>query len=177
MRPAPEDTLGTQARKFRLLSIQTSPFSYNFQRAGEPGGTGWITQQVTNSVLSDLLPGFSSSFTFDLWRGVAGVDTSQFSLFLNNLTMNFSLSTATFQSLFGGAQKGAGGLARGATQSVLNDPNRDNYLQNQGSRPIRPATSYSNTGAGAQRGFSSNFAFTLESLSLVELSPATDQAG
>ena len=161
VRPAPEDTLGTQARKFRLLSIQTSPFSYNFQRAGEPGGTGWITQQVTNSVLSDLLPGFSSSFTFDLWRGVAGVDTSQFSLFLNNLTMNFSLSTATFQSLFGGAQKGAGGLAGGATQSVLNDPNRDNYLQNQGSRPIRPATSYSNTGAGAQRGFTSNFAFTL----------------
>ena len=81
-RPAPEDTLGTQARKFRLLSIQTSPFSYDFQQAGEPGGSGWVTQQVTNSVLSDLLPGFNLGFGFDLWRGVAGADTSQFAPFL-----------------------------------------------------------------------------------------------
>ena len=162
VRPSPEDTLGTQARKFRLLSIQTSPFSYNFQRAGEPGGSGWVTQQVTNSVLSDLLPGFTLGFAFDLWRGAAGVDTSEFAPFLNNLNMNFGISTATLHSLFGGAQHGAGGQAPGASRSILNDPNRDNYLQNQGSRAIRPATSYSATGAGAQRGFSSNFAFTLQ---------------
>ncbi len=161
-KPSPEDTLGTQARKFRLLSIQTSPFSYNFQQAGEPGGSGWVTQQVTNSVLSDLLPGFTLGFGFDLWRGVAGRDTSQFAPFLNNLNMNFGISSATFRSLFGGAQRGVGGQAPGMSRSVLNDPNRDNYLQNQGSRAIRPATSYSATGAGAQRGFSSNFAFTLQ---------------
>ncbi len=162
VKPAPDDTLGTQTRRFRLLSIQTSPFSYNFQRAGEPGGSGWVTQQITNSVLSDLLPGFTLGFGIDLWRGLAGVDTSQFSPFLSNLNATFGISSATLRSLFGGSMKGVGGQPQGALQSTLNDPNRDNYLQNQGSRPIRPASSYSNTGAGGQRGFTSNFAVTVQ---------------
>ncbi len=161
-RPAPTDTLGTQARKFRLLSIQTSPIQYDFEQAGQPNGSGWVTNQVTNSVLSDLLPGFTLGFAFDLWQGLAGVDTSQFAPYLTNLNMNFGLSTATFLSLFGGAKSGVGGQPAGASQSVLNDPNRNNYLQNQGSRPIRPATSYDATGAGTPRGFTSNFAFTLQ---------------
>ena len=148
LKPSPEDTLGTQARRFRLLSIQTSPFSYNFQRAGEPGGSGWVTQTLTNSVLSDLLPGFTLGFGIDLWRGLAGVDTSQFSPFLSNLNATFGISSATLRSLFGGSMKGVGGQPQGALQSTLNDPNRDNYLQNQGSRSIRPASTYSNTGAG-----------------------------
>ena len=161
-RPTPEDSLGTMARKFRLLSIQTSPIQYDFQQAGEPGGSGWITDQVTNSVLSDLLPGFNLGFAFDLWKGNARSDTAQFSLYLTNLNMNFGLSTATFRSLFGGTKVGVGGQPAGASQSVLNDPNRDNYLQNQGSRAIRPATSYDATGAGTPRGFTSNFAFTVQ---------------
>ncbi len=160
-KPAAEDTLGTQARKYRLLSIQTSPISYNFQQAGEPGRTGWTTQQVTNSVLSDLLPGFNLSFGFDLWQGFAGQDTSRFAPFLNTLNMNFGLSSATFRSLFGGSQHGAGGQPAGNLQSVLNDPNRDNYLQGQGSRAIRPANSYTATGAGVEKGFRSSIAFTV----------------
>jgi Tat protein translocase TatC len=161
-RPAPEDTLGTQARKYRLLSIQTSPIQYDFQQAGQPNGSGWITNQVTNSVLSDLVPGFNLGFAFDLWQGNAGVDTSHFAPYLTNLNMNFNLSTATFRSLFGGSQHGVGGQPPGGSQSVLNDPNRNNYLQNQGSRPIRPATSYDVTGAGTQRGFTSSVAFTVQ---------------
>lgn len=161
-RPSPEDTLGTQARKFRLLSIQTSPIRYDFQQASQPNGSGWATDIVTNSVLSDLLPGFNLGFSFDLWQGNAGVDTSHFAPYLTNLNMNFGLSTATFTSLFGGSKNGVGGQPAGASQSVLNDPNRNNYLQNQGSRPIRPATSYDNTGAGTPRGFTSNFAFTVQ---------------
>ncbi len=161
-RPSPEDTLGTQARKYRLLSIQTSPIRYDFQQAGDPGRNGWATDQVTNSVLSDLLPGFNLGFAFDLWQGLAGYDTSHFAPYLTNLNMNFNLSSATFRSLFGGSQHGVGGQPAGGSQSVLNDPNRDNYLQNQGSRPIRPATSYDMTGAGIQRGFTSSVAFTVQ---------------
>jgi Tat protein translocase TatC len=162
VKPAPEDTLGTQARKFRLLSIQTSPFSYNFQRAGEPGGSGWVTQSITNSVLSDLVPGFNLSFRFDMWRGVAGTSAAQLAPFLDNLSMNFGISSATFRSLFGGGTHGVGGQPAGQSQSILNDPSRNNYLQNQGSRPIRPSTSYDMTGAGTQRGFTSNFALTVQ---------------
>jgi len=162
VKPAPEDTLGTQVRRFRLLSIQTSPFSYNFQRASEPGGSGWVTQTINNSVLSDLLPGFTLGFGIDLWRGLAGTDTAQFSPFLSNLNATFGISSATLRSLFGGTMKGVGGQPQGSLQSVLNDPSRDNYLQNQGSRPIRPASTYSSTGAGGQRGFTSTFALTVQ---------------
>lgn len=95
----PGDSLGTTARKIRLLSINTSPIVFDIEQAKKPGRTGWATQRVTNSVLSDLLPGFNLNVTHDLWRGVAGTDTAAFSLFLENVSANFSLSANTFRSI------------------------------------------------------------------------------
>jgi sec-independent protein translocase protein TatC len=165
-RPAPEDTLGIQARKFRLLSIQTSPFSYDFERAKQPGQTGWITQTVTNSLLSDLLPGFSLSFRTDLWRGTAGTDTAKLSLFVDNLNANFSVSSATVRSMLGGLGIGSRNPpSTGTPSSLLNQPNRDDNVQNQGSRPIRPNSMLQNAPMslyGSRRGFNSTFSFTLQ---------------
>ena len=43
--------------------------TYDFEQAKKPGLTGWATQSISNTVLSDLLPGFSLNLTHDLWRG------------------------------------------------------------------------------------------------------------
>ncbi|MGE5926046.1 MAG: twin-arginine translocase subunit TatC [Gemmatimonadota bacterium] len=98
-RPDAGDTLGTSARKYRLLSITTSELAYDFEQAKLPGRTGWVTRSITNSVLSDLLPGFNLNISHDLWRGEVGSDTADFSPFLQNVSANFSLSARTFQSI------------------------------------------------------------------------------
>ena len=67
--PSGSDTTSADARKIRILSIATSGISYDFEQAKKPGFTGWTTQSFTNSLLSDLLPGFNLSLTHDLWRG------------------------------------------------------------------------------------------------------------
>lgn len=85
-----------QAPKFRILSIGTSPIVYDFEQAQEEGRSGWVTQTITNNLLSDLLPSFNLSLTHDLWRGVASSDTAEFDPFLQRVSASFSLSERTF---------------------------------------------------------------------------------
>ncbi|MBM4186478.1 MAG: twin-arginine translocase subunit TatC [Gemmatimonadetes bacterium] len=97
-RPA-GDTTDLQVRKIRLLSISTSPLSYDFEQAKEVGRTGWTTSSISNSVLSDLVPGLNLAFTHDLWIGAVGSDTARFSPFLSGVTASFSLTEGTFRSI------------------------------------------------------------------------------
>ncbi len=89
------------ARKLRLLSLSTSAVEYNFELAKQPGRTGWQTQRLTNSLSSDLVPNFQLSLTHNLWRGQAGVDTSAFAPFLENISASFQLSGNTLRTLAG----------------------------------------------------------------------------
>lgn len=102
LRPPPGDTMGEQnARKIKLLSIQTSGVTYNFEQAKEPGRTGWATGFVNNTFTSDLLPGFSLSTTHELWEGAVGSDTARFAPFLSQVSMRFGLSGRTLKRLVG----------------------------------------------------------------------------
>lgn len=97
----PGDTLGTSARKIRLLSIQTSSISFDFEQAKLPGRTGWQTNTLTNSLLSDLLPGFNVSVTHDLFDGTAGIQGARLDPFLQSLQANFQVTPATVRGLLG----------------------------------------------------------------------------
>jgi hypothetical protein len=77
-RPPQGDTASVDDAKLRLLSISTSALTYDFEQAKRPGRTGWATDQVTNSLLSDLVPGFNLSLTHDLWDGEVGTDAARF---------------------------------------------------------------------------------------------------
>ena len=70
--------VGAGAGYFLYTRTRKSPE----EKAKKPGFTGWATQSVTNSILSDLLPGFNLSLTHDLWRGTVGVDSAKFDPFL-----------------------------------------------------------------------------------------------
>ena len=107
-RQAPEDTLGTNVRKFKLLSIQTSGITYDFEQAKEEGRTGWTSQTVNNVLTSDLVPGFSLNVVHDLWDGPVGLKTSKFNPFLSSVSTQFSITERTLRSfgaLFGLARK------------------------------------------------------------------------
>ena len=119
LKPPPGDTTGREARKIRLLSINTTSIGYNFEQAKDSGRTGWTTQTLGNTFASDLLPGFSLALTHDLWQGTVGSDTAKFSPFLTSITASFSVTPATIRgigSMFGlGGGKGAAAPAPGPT--------------------------------------------------------------
>src|SRR5206468_9375631 len=54
LRPAAGDTT-SEPRKIRLLAINTSSISYNFQQAKMARRTGWQTGTLSNTFSSDLL--------------------------------------------------------------------------------------------------------------------------
>jgi lipopolysaccharide transport LptD-like protein len=100
VRRASSDTATDQpARKFRLLSINTSGVSYNFEQAKQVGRTGWTTQTMNNTFASELLPGFSLGLNHDLWDGPVGFDTTRFDPFLQSVTAGFSITPATLAGL------------------------------------------------------------------------------
>jgi Tat protein translocase TatC len=99
LKPAPGDTTQRAARKIRLLSINTSSLSYNFEQAKQPGHTGWQTPSISNSFASDLLPGFRLSVAHDLWKGQVGTDTAKFDPFLTNVSAQLAITPATIRGI------------------------------------------------------------------------------
>jgi hypothetical protein len=102
LRPPPGDTTSDprNAKKIKLLSIQTSSVAYDFEQAKEPGRNGWQTATLSNQFTSDLLRGFSLSISHDLWDGQVGYDSTHFDPFLRSVSARFSLSGATFKNIF-----------------------------------------------------------------------------
>jgi hypothetical protein len=155
----PGDTTSVDVRKIRVLSINTSPLSYDFEQAKKPGRTGWVTDAITNSFLSDLLPQFTLSLTHDLWRGEVGTDTAKFAPFLTSVSASFAISENTLRSI--GSIFGLGG--KGAMRTSRNDEVPSSYVADAGRRSR--SRSFYNTGqvalARGGRGFSANFNYNL----------------
>jgi len=100
LKAAPGDTAAErEPRKIKLLSISTSGIAYNFEQAKEPHRVGWSTQSLSNTFLSDLLPGFQLSMVHDLWKGQVGTDTAKFDPFLQSVTASFQVTPATLQGV------------------------------------------------------------------------------
>jgi hypothetical protein len=147
---------GTDARKFRVLSINTSAISYDFEQAKKPGRTGWATETITNSFLSDLLPQFTLSITHDLWRGALGVDTTDFDPFLSSVSASFAISGNTLRaigSIFGLGGKGPRRREDDVPSSYVVDAGRRNRgsFYNTGQVPF----------SGGGRSFTANFNYSL----------------
>jgi Tat protein translocase TatC len=160
-RPAAGDTTSEQnARKFRILGIQTSAIQYDFEQAKQKGRTGWKTDAVTNGFQSDLLPGFNLSLTHDLWRGPVGTDSAKFSPFLQSVSASFALSGGTVRSLLG-----LFGLVHKPDSTASKEPPPPNYVASQ-SRYGRPPSFYGygadqSVGVGTNRRFTANVNYTL----------------
>ncbi|HEU5050441.1 MAG TPA: twin-arginine translocase subunit TatC [Gemmatimonadales bacterium] len=157
-RPQAGDSLGTTARKYRILSISTSELAYDFEQAKLPGRTGWTTRAITNSVLSDLLPGFNLNLSHDLWRGAVGSDTAEFAPFLQNVSANFSLSERTFRAIGSFFGLGSSGQEPGEMDPAGEPLSQPRY------RPQSPGSFYDTDQiplGATTRGFSANVNYSL----------------
>jgi Tat protein translocase TatC len=160
-KPRPGDTTSVEnARKFRLLGIQTSSLQYDFEQAKKPGRTGWLTDAITNQFQSDLLPGFNLSLTHDLFRGPVGTDSAKFSPFLQSVTASFALSGRTIRSVLG-----VFGLVHNRDTTSRQEQPPPNYVASQ-SRFGRPPSFYGygadqSLGVGSNHQFTANFNYSL----------------
>jgi len=94
------DTNPDAAQKIDLLSISSTPFSYDFVRAsefakthgGKAGWSGLTTETWGYSLRSELLPGFDFSSSYSLFQGSTLSDTAKFSPFLTSISASFNVS-------------------------------------------------------------------------------------
>jgi Tat protein translocase TatC len=159
-RPADDTSSVDNARRFRILGIQTSALQYDFEQAKLPGRSGWRSQTISNQFQSDLLPGFSLGLTHDLWKGTVGVDTAKFDPFLQSVTASFAISGGTIHSLLGLVGLGGKKDTTGGAQ-----PPPPSYVASQ-SRYGRPPSFYGygsdqTLGLSTNRRFSANFNYSL----------------
>jgi hypothetical protein len=99
LKPPPGDTT-SEPRKIRLLGINTSAISYNFEQAKQAHRVGWQTPTLSNTITSDLIRGFSITLTHDLWDGTVGLDTTRFHPFLTSVQLStFTINPGTLRGL------------------------------------------------------------------------------
>jgi Tat protein translocase TatC len=176
-KPAAGDTASTDnARRFRILGIQTSSIQYDFEQAKLPGRTGWRTQSLTNQFQSDLLPGFNLSLTHDLWKGQVGYDSTKFDPFLQAVTASFAISGGTIRSILGLV-----GLGGKKDTTAGKEPPPSSYVASQ-SRYGRPpsfdnAGSEQTLGLSTNRRFSANFNYSLSRQRALVTATGTTQPG
>ena len=162
-RAAPGDTMpGVEPRKFRLLNITTSGITYDFEQAKVPGKQGWATQTLSNSFLSDLVPGFNLQISHDLWDREVSNDSAKFSPFLQSVSASFGLSANTFRSI--GALFGLGKPPERTGRTATTPGAMPGTLPTSvvGAGGVQQRTLYAtNQLSGARRPFSANVNLTI----------------
>jgi hypothetical protein len=100
VRPRTTDTSATatdRSQIVRLLSINTTPLEYDFERARNAeskGGSalaGVTTEQWGYSLSSDLLPGLDFSTQYSLFEGSTLSDTAKFAPILTSISASFTI--------------------------------------------------------------------------------------
>lgn len=111
-----------EGRKIKLLGLDFSAATWDFERARQTHRTGLTTNSFTYSATSDLLPGFSFNSTYSLFQGDTQSDTAQFKPFREGINASFTLNGQTgiigaISRLFGHAPPSATQPAQTVEQS------------------------------------------------------------
>jgi LptD protein len=94
----PEDTLNpnatTRAPKIKLLSLNLSPVTYDFERAAATHRaiSGITNSNFSYSIASDLVPGLSLNVGYSLFQGSPLSDTAVFKPYQNSVSASFTVS-------------------------------------------------------------------------------------
>ncbi|MBA3342465.1 MAG: LPS-assembly protein LptD [Gemmatimonadaceae bacterium] len=81
-----------EERKVKLLSLNFSPLTYDFERKRATGRSGFTTDHFGYDVGSELLPGFRLGVQYSLFEGSVLSDTAVFKPFRTGIDASFSLN-------------------------------------------------------------------------------------
>ena len=106
LRPPPlapgADTAGApvpEARKIKLLSIQTTGVGVDLEQAKQGGHTGWVSGSLSNTFATDLLRGFSLSTSHSLFDGPVGSASSKFHPYLTSVSARFGVGPSLLRAV------------------------------------------------------------------------------
>ena len=89
----PRDTASAaEPKKLKLIGVNFTPISYDFERKRKTGGSGFTTENLGMSFNSDLLPGFNADVQYSLFQGSVLSDTSKFKPFRTGINASFSVN-------------------------------------------------------------------------------------
>ena len=105
------------AKKIKVLSLNFTPITWDFQRAQTLHKTGFSTDNFGYTLRSDLLPGFDFGSDYSLFQGSVLSDSAKFSPYLTDIRASFNLDSRSplvhlFQRLFGVAPPPAANAAK-----------------------------------------------------------------
>ena len=122
LRKSDTDTSSSaEGTKVKLLSINMSPLTYDFERARKSGRSGFATDRMNFSLASALLPGLSLDVGYSLFQGSVLSDTAKFSPYRESISASMSLNRETavirwLAHLLGGSVGSDAGPADAPTQ-------------------------------------------------------------
>jgi len=135
---SPNDSNPEAGDKVKLLSVNFSSLSYDFERARATGSRirGLTTDAFSYTLRSDLLPNFDLGVDYSLFQGSTATDSAQFKPFRTGITANFSFSNtanpfAIFERLFGKAVP-----IDQPNNNTANPPPDDRYERQVASQPV-----------------------------------------
>jgi len=79
-------------QKVRLVSLQFTPLTYDFERKKQTGATGFATDRAGYTFRSDLLPGFDLGVDYSLFQGSSLSDTAVFKPYREAVRFGFNLN-------------------------------------------------------------------------------------
>jgi lipopolysaccharide assembly outer membrane protein LptD (OstA) len=81
-----------EGHKVKLLALDFSALTWDFERARQTHRTGLTTNSFTYGVTSDLLPGFTFNSTYSLFQGDTQSDTARFKPFREGINASFTIN-------------------------------------------------------------------------------------
>jgi hypothetical protein len=88
------DTSATaEAKKIKVLSMNFSPLSYDFERARKTGRSGFVTDNFSSDFTTDLLPGFRGGVVYSLYQGDVMSDSARFKPFRERIDASFTVNS------------------------------------------------------------------------------------
>lgn len=122
------DTSSTaEAKKLKLLALNFSPLSYDFERARATRRSGFTTSRFSYDATTDLIPGFRGSVDYSLYQGDVLSDTAKFKPYRENINASFTLNGQS--GLIGAINRVFGrAVPQGSPQIERLDRNPDDAL-------------------------------------------------
>ncbi len=88
------DTSSTaEPKKIKVLSMDFSSVSYDFERARKTHRSGFTTPRFNTSVATDLIPGFRGNVDYSLYQGDVLSDSARFKPYRENIGASLTLNS------------------------------------------------------------------------------------
>ena len=136
----PKDSTSTEGRKIKLVGVNFSPVTYDFQRAKETGNSGFTTDNLSMAFNSDLLPNFAANVEYSLFQGNVQSDTSKFKPFRTGFNASFSINGNS--GIFGALTRLLGRAVPTSNPQIdkLNPGSDDAMIQRLAATPVAGST-------------------------------------